>query len=106
MAGHVSSKHYLDDSASEEPVLLWCQVLHEIVSRPPQNLKCCRQVHVLVHTDIIVHQGSFIPGVDQEVIGHTCTSAAIMTAQRPLSLHSIMQVCYVDSAACVLWYAL
>ena len=29
-------------------------------------------MHVLVHADIIVDQGRFIPGIDQEVIGHTC----------------------------------
>lgn len=43
-------------------------MLHEIIAWPPQNLESCCKMHVLIHTDIIVYQGGFIPGVDQEII--------------------------------------
>lgn len=64
-------------------------MLHEIIAWPPQNLECRCKVHVLIHTDIVVDQGSFIPGVDQEVIGHTCMSKGIIAVQGSSDFQSV-----------------
>ncbi len=78
MTSHVSGQHNLDDSASEEAELVWGEVLPQVIARPAQD-EGCSQMHVLIHADVIVHQGSLVLGVDKEIIGDACRQYAIMS---------------------------
>lgn len=78
MTSHVSGQHNLDDSASEEAELVWGEVLPQVIARPAQDLESRGQMHVLIHADVVVHQGSLILGVDKEIIGNACRQYAIM----------------------------
>ena len=80
MTSHVSGQHNLDDSASEEAELVWGEVLPQDIARPAQDLESRGQMHVLIHADVIVHQGSLVPGVDKEIIGDACRQYATMSS--------------------------
>ena len=96
MTSHVSGQHNLDDSASEEAELIWGEVLPQVIARPAQDLESCGQMHVLIHADVIVHQGSLVLGVDKEVIGNACRQYAITSScsYTPFMPASCMQGSY------------
>ncbi len=80
MTSHVSGQHNLDDSASEEAELVRGEVLPQVIARPAQDLESCGQMHVLIHADVVVHQGSLILGVDKKIIGNACRQYTIMSS--------------------------
>ena len=88
MTSHVSGQHNLDDSASEEAELIWGEVLPQVIARPSQDLESCGQMHVLIHADVIVHQGSLVLGVDKEVVGNACRQYAITSAYHKHTIYA------------------
>ena len=72
MVCHVGAEHDLHDGAAYKTVLLVGQVLEDVVLAAAQDAERQRDVHVLVHAVVIVHERHLRIAVDEELVGQPC----------------------------------
>ena len=70
-------------------------MLPQVIAWSSQDLECSRQVHVLIHADIIVHKRRLIPCVDQKVIGDACMQVHLSITCR------LQAICITIAAHCL-----